>query len=92
MKKESENLKRLKKCVDSEFISWDRTTLSSKEKETIEEYEAWGIVHAALYVLNFDEYNELKKYIYEKHGYDPGGVVDSQISFYEREKEDKDNE
>ena len=89
IKKESQNLQKLKKCVDSEFISWERTTLSTKEKNTIEEYEAWGIVHAALYILDFDEYNAFKKYIYEKHGYDAGGVVNSQISFHEHEKEQK---
>lgn len=76
-------LERCKKCVDQTFIDWNKTRLSSREKREIEEYEAWGIVSLALYVLNFDEYNEFKRYIYETHGYDPGGVRDGQIDFRE---------
>lgn len=67
------------KCVDSVFINWERTRLSSREKRTIEEYEAWGIVRLALYILDNDEYFAFKKYIYDKHCYDPGGVVTGQM-------------
>lgn len=70
-------------CVDSTFINWERTKLSRQEKRNIEEYEAWGIVRLALYILNNDEYFAFKKYIYEKHGYDPGGVVTGQMEIDE---------
>lgn len=80
----SKLLERCKECVDSEFISWEKTTrLSDKEKRDIEEHIAWGIVHLALYILSTDEYYEFKQYIYDKHGYDPGGVADGQISIEE---------
>ena len=51
-------LERCKKCVDSEFINWEKTKLSSAEKREIEEYIAWGIVHLALYILPTEEYFE----------------------------------
>lgn len=74
---------RCKKCVDSTFIDWEKTILSTREKRTIEEYEAWGIVRLALYILDFDEYNAFKMYIYQKYGYDPGGCADGQMSIYD---------
>ena len=79
----SKLLDRCKKCVDQVYIDWNKAIISNSEKRQIEEYEAWGIVHLALYILNFDEYNEFKRYIYEKYGYDPGGVSDGQISMDE---------
>jgi hypothetical protein len=76
-------LERCKKCVDSEFTNWEKTRLSSAEKRETEEYIAWGIVHLALYILPTEEYFEFKKYIYDKHGYDAGGVTDGQVSIEE---------
>lgn len=70
-------------CVDSVFIDWEKTRLSTEEKRNIEEYEAWGIVHLALYILDTNEYFAFKRYIYEKHGYDPGGVLSGQIKIDE---------
>lgn len=84
----SQLLEKCKQAVDSVFISWEKTILSTREKRTIEEYEAWGMVHLALYILEFNEYNAFKMYIYQKYGYDPGGCTDGQISIFDL-KEDK---
>lgn len=61
-------------CADNIYIDWDKTILSRDEKINAETYMVWGIVKAALYVLTFDEYNQFKKYLYAKHGFDAGGV------------------
>lgn len=42
-----------------------------------------GILQSALHILPNENYFNLKKYVYVKHGYDPGGVRDGQITFYE---------
>lgn len=39
-----------------------------------------GVLQTALHLLPFDDYNAIKKYIYETYGYDPGGCTDDQIS------------
>ena len=79
----SQLFEKCKQCIDSVYISWDKTKLSTKEKRTIEEYEVWGIVKLALYILNNKEYDQLKQYIYDKHGYDPGGVVTKQLRIHD---------
>lgn len=38
-----------------------------------------GILQAALHILPTSRYFELKQYIYDRHGYDPGGVKTGQI-------------
>lgn len=85
----SKILERCKKSVDSVFIDWEKTTLSKKEKRCIEEYMAWGMVHLALYILETDEYYAFKKYIYDTHGYDAGGVADGQLTLKEMEELDE---
>ena len=87
-KKHSPLYDRFCKCVDSEFIDWEKTNLSKSEKRTIEEYEAWGILHAALYILDFDDYHALIDYVWEKHGYDytgahSGEILEDQMSLKE---------
>lgn len=50
--------------------------------------ELWfigGILQAALHILPTDMYYGLKQYIYDKHGYDPGGVASGQINITEWE-------
>lgn len=79
----SQLFERCKKCVDSTFRDWEKTILAQKEKRAIEEAEAWGIVSLALYILDFDEYNAFKQYIYDNHGYNPGGVDTGQMSMEE---------
>lgn len=39
-----------------------------------------GILQTALHLLPTDRYYAVKQYIYDKHGYDPGGVRTGQIS------------
>ena len=68
------NLERLKKAVDQTVNDWNKTRLNDIEKWSTEELIIWGIVKAALYVLNFDDYDKLKQYIYDKYGYNVGGV------------------
>lgn len=63
-----------KLCIDSFVKSWGRTEISDLEKYYIPMYEIWGAVHMAMYMLDFDDYNKLKKYIYDTYGYDCGGV------------------
>lgn len=84
----SQLFEKCKACVDQVFIDWDRTKLSKDEKVAIEEAMAWGIVHLALYILDFNEYNALKQYIYDKHGYDSGGCSDGQMNVFDLIPED----
>ena len=79
----SQLLDKCKKCVDHEIIDWNKTRLPKSEKRALEEHIIWGIVHLALYILSFDEYNQFKRYIYEKYGYDPGGVTTGQMNIFE---------
>ena len=73
-KKESQTLEKCKKCVDNEVRQWNRTTLSDLEKYAMERYIIWGIVQLALYMLNFDEYNAFKEYIWTEYGFNVGGT------------------
>ena len=70
------NLDKAKSCVDQIVTDWNKTTLSDIEKWSTEELMIWGIVKMALYFLNFNDYNKLKQYIYDKYGYNVGGVVE----------------
>ena len=40
-----------------------------------------GVLQTALHLLEFDDYNEIKRYIYTTWGYDAGGCADGQIGF-----------
>lgn len=44
-------------------------------------YFIGGILQAALHIIPTSRYFALKKYIYDKHGYDSGGVADGQLGF-----------
>ena len=80
----SKLLDQCKKCVDQVFIDWEKCVkLPKEERRCIEEYQTLGIVHLAMYILSFDEYNKFKYYIYKKHGYDVGGATDGQMSVEE---------
>lgn len=72
--KESQKLKDCKKCVDSTVKDWNKTNLSDLEKWSREEGIIWGIVKLALYMLNLDEYNALKEYIWTEYGFNVGGT------------------
>ena len=42
-----------------------------------------GVLQAALFILPLENYYELKRYTYKKHGYDPGGVQSEQMTIQE---------
>ena len=69
------NLERAKACIDKEVKQWGLTTLSDIEKYWTLKYIVWGIVDLALYMLNFDDYNRFKQYIYDRYGYNVGGTT-----------------
>lgn len=80
----SKMLERCKACVDQTFIEWEKCTkMQKEERRSTEEHIVWGIVHMALYILDFKEYNELKRYIYNKYGYDAGGAADGQMDLFD---------
>ena len=72
--KESQKLTDCKRCVDNTVKDWNKTNLSDLEKWSREEGIVWGIVKLALYMLNFDEYNALKEYIWTEYGFNVGGT------------------
>lgn len=72
--KESQKLKDAKRCVDNTVRDWNKTRLSDIEKWSIEQGIIWGIVKLALYMLDFNEYNALKEYIWTEYGYNVGGT------------------
>lgn len=71
---ESKRLQDAKKCVDSTVTNWNRTSLSDIEKWSVEQGMIWGILRLALYLLNLEEYNTLKEYIWTEYGYNAGGT------------------
>ena len=74
MKKPSERYNRAKACINQIVTSWNKTDLSDLKKYSREMFIIWGAVDMALYMLNFEEYNELKEYIYQRYGYNVGGT------------------
>ena len=74
MKKPSERYIKAKSCIDKIVADWNKTDLSDLEKYSREMFIIWGAVDMALYMLNFEEYNELKEYIYQRYGYNVGGT------------------
>ena len=65
---------RFKKTIDQYFAG---TWMKSTNQTT---HFIGGVLQSALHILPTDNYYNLKRYCYEKHGYDPGGVTDGQIS------------
>lgn len=43
-------------------------------REKTELWHIGGILQAALHILPFEKYYDLKEYVYKTYGYDPGGV------------------
>ena len=60
-----------------------------KPDPTIELHFMGGLLQAALHILPNDRYYALKQYIYDKHGYDPGGCSDGQLCMTDYRWEDK---
>ena len=65
-----------KSLIDQEVKDWNRTTLSDLEKWHREWWIIQGMVHMALAILSFDDYNRLKQYVYDEYGFNVGGVND----------------
>lgn len=70
----NKNYQKAKAAVDQVVKQWNRTTLSDLEKFSRETWIVYGMVHAFLYYLNFDEYNEIKEYIWKTYGFNVGGT------------------
>lgn len=74
MKKHSNNYEKAKSAVDQTVKEWNRTNLSDFEKYYREWWIVQGMVKAFLRFLNFDEYNEIKEYIWQTYGFNVGGT------------------
>ena len=74
MNKHTQNYERAKKAVDQVVKDWNKTTLSDIEKYMIEWWQIHGMVHAFMYFLDFDEYNDIKEYIWQEYGFNVGGT------------------
>lgn len=70
-----------KKTVDQYYA--ELKYMSGNYKERSEQYIIYGILQSALHVMPNSNYFNLKRYIYERYGYDPGGCTDGQISINE---------
>lgn len=70
----TKNYQKAKAAVDQTVKQWNKTNLSSFEKYYREWWIVQGMVKAFLYFLNFDEYNEIKEYIYQTYGFNVGGT------------------
>lgn len=70
------NYEKAKGCVDKEVRNWNKTSLTDIEVYIQLKYIIWGIMELAMYILNFEDYNKLKQYIYDEYGYNVGGVAE----------------
>lgn len=57
--------------------------MNDKYREESELFYIGGILQAALHILPLSKYELLKRYIYDRHGYDPGGVTTGQMTITE---------
>ena len=64
----SEVKDRIKKTIDQYYRQ-----SSKKYIEESQLYFIGGVLQTSLHLLMFDDYNEIKQYIYTQYGYDPGG-------------------
>ena len=74
MKKHTQNYDKAKSAVDQTVKDWNKTTLSDIEKYAREWWIIQGMVKAFLRFLSFDEYNEIKEYIWQAYGFNVGGT------------------
>jgi hypothetical protein len=68
----------IKKTIDQYYCQ-----SSKKYIEESQLYFIGGVLQTALHLLMFNDYNEIKQYIYTQYGYDPGGCADGQINIDE---------
>ena len=79
----SEIKNKIKATIDQFYCFPNRKYVEENQLQFI-----GGVLQTALHLLPFDDYNELKMYIYTEHGYDAGGCTDGQISFDDMEVDD----
>ena len=75
----------LERAIDQYYSQLKYTRKGYREKSEV--YFIGGILKSGLFLLPTNEYYELKRYVYDNHGYDPGGVTDGQISMDDMEDE-----
>lgn len=77
----AEIVKKFRATIDQYYaFPWN---LDKDYREQHQQIYIGGILQAALHILPWDDYYGLKTYIWEKHGYDPGGVTDGQMTIEE---------
>lgn len=69
MKKHTVNYTNLVACVVSEIDGWRRTSCTEIEQRIHVQEQIYGIVKAALFVLNANEYQDFVQFVHEK-GYE----------------------
>lgn len=74
MSKHTKNYDKAKSAVDQTVKEWGQTTLSDIEKYMREWWLIHGMCRAFLRFLSFDEYNDIKEYIWQQYGLNVGGT------------------
>lgn len=74
----SEIKDRIKKTIDQYYRQSSKKYIEESQLDFI-----GGVLQTSLHLLMFDDYNEIKQYIYTQYGYDPGGCTDGQINIDE---------
>ena len=74
--KDAEIEERFKKAIDQWFALMPYYNDTEAPRDTV--FHVGGTLQAALHVIP-TRYDALKRYCYEKHGYNPGGVTDGQM-------------
>lgn len=72
--------KRFEATIDQYYAELKYMKTGFREKTEL--WHIGGILQAALHILPNDNYFQLKKYVYDTYGYNPGGVAE-QITFDE---------
>lgn len=71
---------RIKATIDQHYAFYNKEYVRDNQTQFI-----GGVLQTALHLLNVEDYNEIKQYIYTHYGYDPGGCSDGQIGFDDME-------
>lgn len=67
MKKHTQNFEKLTQCVDATINGWSKADMLTEIEQRAEAQNIiYGIVRAALYVLNTDEYFDFTTYVHGK--------------------------
>ena len=74
-------VERIKKTIDQYYS--ELKYMSPEYRKESELHYIGGILQTALHLLPTDEYYKVKDYVYEAHGYDPGGRGGAQADLQE---------